>query len=87
MAILDPFGYGTHDVLNQAPAMADYDAYSHDPVLGEILSTFNADGPRQTQARSADGSVPPACKSWRGRPTATFPNCAHRIVGVVSSTR
>jgi hypothetical protein len=30
-------------VLNQASAMDDYDAYSHDPVLGNILSTFNAE--------------------------------------------
>ena len=26
MAMVDPFGYGTHEVLNQAPALADYDA-------------------------------------------------------------
>ena len=87
MTTLDPFGYGTHEVLNQAPAMADYDAYSHDPALGKILSIFAQNGPRHTQARSANGSVPPACKSWRGRPTATFLNCAHTIVGVVASTR
>ena len=43
MASLDPFGYGTHEVLNQAPAMADYDAYAHDPALGKILSIFNAE--------------------------------------------
>jgi putative acyl-CoA dehydrogenase len=43
MSILDPFGYGTHEVLNQAPAMADYDAYSDDPALGKILSIFNAE--------------------------------------------
>src|SRR6202042_3834577 len=35
--------YGTHEVLNQAPAMADYDAYSHDPALGKILSIFDAE--------------------------------------------
>jgi putative acyl-CoA dehydrogenase len=43
MSILDPFGYGTHEVLNQAPAMADYDAYSDDPALGKILSIFDAE--------------------------------------------
>ena len=43
MASHDPFGYGTHEVLNQAPAMADYDAYGHDPALAKILSAFNAD--------------------------------------------
>src|SRR3954447_8804714 len=43
MTVLDPFGYGTHDVLNQAPAMADHDAFSGDPALGRILETFGAD--------------------------------------------
>ena len=37
MASLDVFGYGTHEVLNRAPAMVDYDAYAHDPALGKIL--------------------------------------------------
>ena len=41
-------------------------------------------GRPRMQARSANGSVPPACKSLRGRPTATFLNCAHMIVGVVA---
>ncbi len=39
---LDPFGYATHEVLNQAPPLADYDAYAADPALGHILSTFDA---------------------------------------------
>jgi len=43
MIALDAFGYGTHEVLNQVPAMADYDAYSHDPTLTKILATFGAD--------------------------------------------
>ena len=42
MTTLDPFGYGTHDVLNQAPALADYDAYSHDPALAKVLATYGA---------------------------------------------
>ena len=87
MASLDVFGYGTHEVLNQAPAMVDYDAYAHDPALGKILRSTTQNGPPRMQARSANGSVPPACKSLRGRPTATFLNCAHMIVGVVASTR
>ena len=43
MASLDPFGYGTHEVLNQAPAMADYDVFSADPALGGILGAFEAE--------------------------------------------
>jgi putative acyl-CoA dehydrogenase len=43
MIALDAFGYGTHEVSNQVPAMADYDAYSHDPALAKILATFGAD--------------------------------------------
>lgn len=43
MTALDPFGYGTHEVLNQSPPMADYDAYAGDPVLARIVATFEAD--------------------------------------------
>ena len=43
MTARDAFDYGTHEVLNQVPAMADYDAYSHDPALAKILATFGAD--------------------------------------------
>jgi putative acyl-CoA dehydrogenase len=42
MTDLDPFGYRTHDVLNQAPAMADYDAYAGDPTLARILDAYGA---------------------------------------------
>ena len=86
MASLDPFGYGTHEVLNQAPAMADYDAYSHDPALGKILSIFDADWAalHASAVGKRVGSAP--CKSWRSRPTATFLNCAHMIAGAVGST-
>ncbi len=87
MSILDPFGYGTHEVLNQAPAMADYDAYSHDPALGKILSIFNAEWAAPHASAVGKRVVPLACKSWRDRPTATFPNCAHMIAGAVGSTR
>jgi putative acyl-CoA dehydrogenase len=43
MTALDPFGYGTHDVVNQAPALTDYDAYAHDPTLAKILAVYDAD--------------------------------------------
>jgi putative acyl-CoA dehydrogenase len=43
MTTLDPFGYATHDVVNQAPALADYNAYSHDPALAKILAIYGAD--------------------------------------------
>ena len=39
---LDPFGYATHDVLNQPPPLADYDAFGSDPVLQKIVNTFGA---------------------------------------------
>ena len=40
MTTLDAYGYDTHEVLNQAPALADYDAFAADPALGRILDTF-----------------------------------------------
>jgi putative acyl-CoA dehydrogenase len=38
----DPFGYETHDVLNQAPALSGYNAFTADPALATILATFGA---------------------------------------------
>src|SRR5690606_2493073 len=40
---LDPFGYATHEVLNQPPPLADYDAFGTDPVLPTIVRTFGAE--------------------------------------------
>jgi len=39
---LDPHTYATHDVLNQPPALADYDAYGADPVLRSVVQTLGA---------------------------------------------
>jgi putative acyl-CoA dehydrogenase len=40
---LDPFGYTTHEVLNQPPALADYDAFGSDPTLKAAVAAFGAD--------------------------------------------
>ncbi|PTM39681.1 acyl-CoA dehydrogenase family protein [Bosea sp. 124] len=42
MTAFDPHGYDTHEVLNQAPALAGYDAFAADPALGRILDVFGA---------------------------------------------
>ena len=52
----DPFGYATHEVLNQPPPLAEYDAFGSDPVLRKIVSTFEADWSRQ-RLHEAGGSV------------------------------
>jgi putative acyl-CoA dehydrogenase len=39
----DSYGYATHDVLNQPPALADYDVYGTDPILRSVTKTFGAD--------------------------------------------
>jgi putative acyl-CoA dehydrogenase len=44
---LDPFGYATHEVLNQPPPLADYDAFGSDPVLQKTVETFGAEWARQ----------------------------------------
>ena len=41
-AVADPFGYATHEVLNQPPPLADYDAFGTDEVLKTIVRTFGA---------------------------------------------
>jgi putative acyl-CoA dehydrogenase len=40
--MVDAFGYATHEVLNQPPPLADYDAFGSDPVLQKIVGTFDA---------------------------------------------
>lgn len=39
---LDPFGYATHEVLNQAPPLAGYDAYATDPTLRAVVEAYGA---------------------------------------------
>ncbi len=39
----DSYGYATHNVLNQPPALADYDVYDTDPALRLVTKTFGAD--------------------------------------------
>jgi putative acyl-CoA dehydrogenase len=43
----DDYGYATHDVLNQPPALADYDVYGSDPVLHSVARTFDAEWAEQ----------------------------------------
>lgn len=42
MSERDMHGYATHEVLNQPPPLADYDAFGSDPVLGPLIETFGA---------------------------------------------
>jgi len=56
MTVLDAYGYDTHEVLNQAPALADYDAFAADPALGCILDTFGSGWFRE-QASMVGGHV------------------------------
>src|SRR5829696_6112788 len=41
--MLDRYGYATHEVLNQPPPLADYDAYTTDPALRRIVRAFGAE--------------------------------------------
>jgi putative acyl-CoA dehydrogenase len=59
MSASEAYRYSTHEVLNQAPPLADYDAYNADPVLLSIVKTFGAswaDG-RLGEAGRAVGSA------------------------------
>src|ERR1700758_1986261 len=55
---LDAYGYATHDVLNQPPALADYDAFATDPALRDIVKAYDADwaAPRLHEAGRTIGS-------------------------------
>lgn len=50
--MLDRFGYATHEVLNQPPPFADYDAFAGDPTLGRIVMAFGADWARERLGRT-----------------------------------
>jgi putative acyl-CoA dehydrogenase len=41
--MLDRYGYATHEVLNQPPPLADYDAYRTDSSLRAIVRAFGAE--------------------------------------------
>jgi putative acyl-CoA dehydrogenase len=41
--MLDRYGYATHEVLNQPPPVADYDAYATDATLRGIVKAFGAE--------------------------------------------
>ena len=45
-------GYATHEVLNQAGALADYDAYTDDKPLVEAVKVFGADWASETLRRA-----------------------------------
>ena len=59
MSSLDPHAYATHEVFNQPPALADYDAYAADPVLQSVIGTFGAEwaAPKLHEAGRAVGSA------------------------------
>jgi hypothetical protein len=46
MSFPDPHVYATHQVSNQPPPLADYDAYGSDPVLQSVVQIFGADWAR-----------------------------------------
>jgi putative acyl-CoA dehydrogenase len=57
--MLDRYGYATHEVLNQPPPLADYDAYATDPTLRSIVRAFGADWaePRLSETGRTVGSA------------------------------
>ena len=60
----DAPGYATHEVLNQAGSLADYDAYSGDKPLVEAMKAFGGDWAQQA-LRQAGRKVGSDQKSWR----------------------
>ena len=43
MTLHDAHIYATHEVLNQPPALSDYNAFATDPVLRSVVTTYSAD--------------------------------------------
>ena len=59
MSSPDPHAHATHEVLNQPPPLADYDAYGTDPVLQQVVKTLGAGWaePKLHEAGRAVGSA------------------------------
>ncbi len=57
MTPFDSHGYATHEVLNQPPALADYDAYGTDGTLRAVVSAFGAGGWAEPRLREAGRTV------------------------------
>ena len=57
--MLDRYGYATHEVLNQPPPLADYDAYATDRTLRGIVRAFGVEWaePRLSETGRTVGSV------------------------------
>lgn len=57
--MLDRFGYATHEVLNQPPPLADYDAYETDGTLRAVTHAFGAEWaePKLSRAGRTAGSA------------------------------
>jgi len=66
----------THEVLNQAPAMVDYDAYSRDPALPKIPAALFAPRAHEIGKRAGRSSA------HFGTPTrnARTQTIAHRVL-------
>ncbi len=59
MTLHDAHIYATHEVLNQPPALLDYNAFATDPVLRSVVTTYSADWaePRLYEAGGTVGSA------------------------------
>jgi putative acyl-CoA dehydrogenase len=57
--MLDRYGYATHEVLNQPPPLADYDAYATDRTLQRIVRAFGVEWaePRLSETGRTVGSA------------------------------
>ena len=76
----DAPGYATHEVLNQAGALADYDAYANDKPLVQAMKVFGAIGQMRFFIAPGATSAAKRCSTWRGKQTAICRNFARMIV-------
>ena len=83
MSIVDLSAYATHEVLNQPPALADYDAYGCDRVCNPSLTRSAGTGPSKDCRRRVELLALDTCKSLRGKPIEIFPNCERTIASAI----
>ena len=75
--MLDRYGYATHEVLNQPPPLADYDAYATDWTLQRIVRAFGVDWaePKLSETGRTVGSAHVQLLARRGGTRSDRPGC------------
>lgn len=86
MTVPDSPAYATHEVLNQAGALEDYNAFADDKALTDAVRIFAASWRRTICKPPVRWSAARTSSTLHGRPTGIYRNFAPMIVSATAST-